>query len=83
MMVISCAVFFFQIPQATSVTPASWPGQFSPSGQFVLAGEAANLKALIEFQKKKNRPLFTIIFNPKMVISRVKILIMQGQTGAA
>jgi hypothetical protein len=33
------------------------------------------LKGLVQFQNENFRPLFNIIFKPKMVISRVKSLI--------
>ena len=55
--------FIFLIQQAPSEIPANQPGQFSLSGQTFLHWAAATLKGLGEFQnKKKSRPLFTIIF---------------------
>ena len=42
---------------------------------FFLHWAAATLKGLVEFQNKETRPLFTIIFNSKMVVSRSKILV--------
>ena len=50
-------------------------GQFSLSGQLFLHWAAVNLKGLVEFQNKKIRPLFTIIFNSKMLVSRSEILV--------
>ena len=44
-------------------------------GRFFLLWAAATLKELVEFQNKKYRPLFTIIFNPKMLVSRPEILV--------
>ena len=77
MMVKSGLVFFyFEILLAPSELPANLPGQFSLSGQLFLHWAAATLKGLVEFQnKKKTRPLFTIIFNSKMVVSRSEILV--------
>ena len=43
----------------------TWPGQFSLSGQIFLHWAAVTLKGLSEFQNKKSRPLFTIIFKLK------------------
>jgi hypothetical protein len=42
--------------------PTKLPGQFGHSGQIFLHWAAATLKGLGEFQNKKSRPLFTIIF---------------------
>jgi hypothetical protein len=55
--------------------PANLPGQFSLSGQIFLLWAAATLKGLGEFQNKNSRPLFIIIFKPKMSISRLEILV--------
>ena len=63
MIVKSGLVFYFEILLAPSGLPANLPGQFSLSGQLFLQWAAATLKGLVEFQIKKNRPLFTIIFN--------------------
>jgi hypothetical protein len=52
---------YFEIHQAPSEIPAKLPGQFGHSGQIILQWAAAALKGLGEFQKKKARPLFTII----------------------
>ena len=41
------------------------PGQFGHCGQTFLHWAAATLKGLGEFQNKKSRPLFTIIFKKK------------------
>ena len=51
--------------------------QFNHSGQIFLHWAAATLKGLGEFQKKRkiSRPLFTIIFEQKMSISRLEILV--------
>ena len=38
-------------------------------------GQQVSLKGHVRFEKKKNRPFFTMICKPKMVISRVKILV--------
>ena len=77
MMVKSGLVFFyFEILLAPSELPANLPGQFSLSGQLFLHWAAATLKGLVEFQnKKKTRPLFTIIFNSKRVVLRSEILL--------
>ena len=64
-----------EIPQAHSEKAAKLPDQFGHSGQIFLHWDAATLKGLGEFQNKKSRPLFTIIFKWKMVISRLKILV--------
>ena len=53
---------YFEIHQAPSEIPANLPGKFSHSGQKFLHWAAATLKGLGEFQNKKSRPLFTIIF---------------------
>ena len=45
-----------------SPIPAKLPGPFGHSGQIFLHWAAATLKGLGEFQNKKSRPLFTIIF---------------------
>ena len=69
MMVKSCLFFFFfyfDILLAPSELPANLPGQFSLSGQLFLHWAAATLKGLVEFQNKKTRPFFTIIFNSKI-----------------
>ena len=54
---------------------ANLPGQFSLSGQIFLHWAAATLKGLVEFQNKNSRPLFTIIFNSKILVSRSEILV--------
>ena len=67
---------YFEIHRAPSEIPANLPGHFSPNGQIVWHLAAATLKVLGEFQnKKKYRPLFTIIFKAKMSISRLEILV--------
>ena len=49
--------------RAPSEIPAKVLGQFGHSGQIFLHWAAATaLKGLGEFQNKKSRPLFTIIF---------------------
>ena len=53
---------YFEIHQAPSEIPAKLPGQFGHSGQIFLHWAAATLKGLGEFQNKKSKPLFTIIF---------------------
>ena len=53
---------YFEIEQAPSEIPAKLPGQFGHSGQTFLHWAATTLKGLDEFQIKKSRPLFTIIF---------------------
>ena len=67
--------FHLEILCAPSEMPANLPGQFSLSGQIFLHWAAATLKGHVEFQNNFFRPLFTIIFKPKMVISRLKILV--------
>jgi hypothetical protein len=67
--------FYFEILRAPSEIPAKLPCQFSPFGQIFLHWAAATLKGHVEFQIIFFRPLFTIIFKPKVVISRVKILV--------
>ena len=62
MMVKSGLVFYFEFLLASSELPANLPGQFSLSGQLFLYWAAATLKGLSEFQNKKSKPLFTIIF---------------------
>ena len=37
--------------------------------------QQVSLKGLVEFQIKNSRPLFTIIFKPKMLVSRPEILV--------
>jgi hypothetical protein len=66
-------IFCFEIEQAPSelLLPSAknlperlkWPSQL-----------VATLKGLVAFQNKKSRPLLTVIFKPKMVITRVEIL---------
>ena len=63
MMVKSGLVFYFENILAPSELPANLPGQLGISGQIFLHWAAATLKGLVEFQNKKTRPLFTIIFN--------------------
>ena len=75
MMVKSGLVLNFEILLAPSELPANLPGQFSLSGQLCLHWAAATLKGLVEFQKRKTRPLFNIIFNSKIVVSRSEILV--------
>ena len=53
---------YFEIHRAPSEIPAKLPGQFGHSGQIFLHWAAATLKGLSEFQNKKSRPLFTVIF---------------------
>ena len=67
---------YCEIPRAPSEKPANLLCQFSLAGQIVLHWAAATLKGHGEFQKrkKKSRPLFTIIFKPKMMGSRTEIL---------
>ena len=69
MIVKSGLVFYFEILLAPSELPANLPGQFSLSGQLFLHWAAATLKGLVEFQNKKTRPLFTIKFESKMLVS--------------
>jgi hypothetical protein len=61
-------LFYFEILRAPSEIPANLPGQFSLSWQIFLHWAASTLKGHVGFQNKKSRPLFTIIFKPKMVI---------------
>ena len=75
MIVKSGLVFYFEILLAPSELPADLPGQFSLSRQLFLQGAAATLKGLVEFQIKKTRPLFNLIFNAKMLLSRCEILV--------
>ena len=75
MMVNRRSRIYFEIHRAPSEIPAKLPGQIGHSGQIFLHWVAATLKGLGEFQNKKSRPLFTIIFKKKMVISSLKILI--------
>ena len=42
---------------------------------FFLHWAAVTLKGLGEFQNKKSRPLFTIIFKTKISVSRLEILV--------
>ena len=65
--------FYFEILLALSELPADLPGQFNLSGQLFLHWAAATLKGLVEFQNKKSRPLFNIMFNSKMLVSRSEI----------
>ena len=58
-----------------AIIPANLPGQFSFSGQIFLHWASATLKGHVEIQNIFSRPLFTIIFTPKIVISRIKILV--------
>ena len=67
--------FYFEILSAPSEIPANLPGQFSHSGQIVLHWAVATLKGHVGFQKINSRPLCTIILNPKIVVSGVKILV--------
>ena len=53
---------YFEIHRAPLEIPAKLPGQFCHSGQIFLHWAAATLKGLGEFQNKKSRPRFTIIF---------------------
>ena len=53
---------YFEIHRAPSEISAKLPGQFGHSGQIFLHWAAATLKGLGEFQYKKSRPLFTVIF---------------------
>ena len=58
--------FYFEIHGAPSEISANVPGQFSLPGQIFLHWAAATHKGLGELQnKKKSRPLFTIIFISK------------------
>ena len=64
-----------QIEKAPSEILANLPGQFSLSRQSFLHWAAATLKGLVEFQNKKSRLLFTVIFKSKMMVSRPEILV--------
>ena len=64
-----------EIPHAPSGMTANLPGKFSLSGQIFLHWATATLKGHMEFQNNFFRPLFTIIFKPKMLISRVLSLV--------
>ena len=75
MMVKSGLVFYLEILLAPLELPVNLPGQFSLSGQIFLHWAAANLNGLVEFQNKNSRPLFTLIFNSKMLVSRSDILV--------
>ena len=66
---------YFEIPRGPSEIPANQPGQFSLSGQIFLLWAAGTRKGHLEFQNNLFRPLFTIIFKPRMVILRLKILV--------
>ena len=70
-----CFFFHLEILLVPSKVPADLPGQFSLSRQFFLHWAAATLKGLVEFQNEKTRPLFTIIFNSKMMVSWSGILV--------
>jgi hypothetical protein len=50
----------FKLKFTPSEIPAKLPRQFGHSGQIFLHWAAAALKS--EFQNKKSRPIFTIIF---------------------
>ena len=67
--------FCFEILLAPLELPANLPGQFGLSGQLFLHWAAVNLKGLVKFQNKKTRPLFTVIFSSKMLVSRYEILV--------
>ena len=53
---------YFEIHRPPSEIPGKLPGQFGHPGQLFWHWAAATLKGLGEFQNKKSRPLFTIIF---------------------
>ena len=55
-------------PTFFSELPANLSGQFSLSGQIFLHWAETTLKGLVKFQIKNSRPLFTIIFNSKMLV---------------
>ena len=65
----------FEIHRAPSEIPAKLPDQFGHSGQIFVHWAAATLKGIGELQNKKSRPLSTIIFKKKVVISRLEILV--------
>ena len=67
--------FCFEILCAPSEIPANLTGQFSRSWQIFLRWAAVTLKGQVGYQNKKSRALFTVIFKPKIVVSRVKILV--------
>ena len=48
-----CRIFYFEIQQAPSETPANMPSQLILSGQIFLHWAAAIMKVLAEFQTKK------------------------------
>ena len=56
-----------------SEMPANLLDQFSHSGQICMHLSGVTLKGQAEFQNKKSRPLFTIIFKLKMSISRLDL----------
>jgi hypothetical protein len=75
MVKIGLDFFYFEIERAPSEIPAN-PGQFSLSGLICCTGQQQLKKGSFNFKiNKKSRPLFTIIFKPKMVFSRVKGLV--------
>ena len=61
MMVKSGLKFILKFTEPLQI-PAKLLGQFGHSGQIFLHWAAATQKGLGEFQNKKSRPLFTIIF---------------------
>ena len=63
---------YFEIHRAPSEIPAELPGQFGHSRQIFLHWAAATPKGLGEFQNKKSRPLFTIIFQDSRFQSTYK-----------
>ena len=61
-MTVKSGLEFILNSPGPSEIPAKLPDQFGHSGKIFLHWAAATLKGLGEFQNKKSRPLFTIIF---------------------
>ena len=75
MIVKSGLDFFFEIPLAPPEILLINQANSVFLGSFFCTGHQQLWWGAQNFKKKNSRPLFTVIFKPKMVISRFKILV--------
>ena len=69
--------FYFEILLAPSKLLLSSEKNLSRKAELAwqVKSKHVSLKGLVQFQTKDSRPLFTIIFKPKMLVSRPVILV--------
>ena len=67
--------YFFEIERAPSELLLTGQANSAFLSDFFLRWAAVTLKGLVQFQNKNSRPLSTIIFNSKILVSRTEILV--------